>query len=79
MKTTRDNETTSIEPVDAKELFAQFFGTHQEFVTKYSHCPMCGSNLHFHYLTDFAHNRTQETARCLECAIKIRRVNHGLQ
>ncbi|MCC7440531.1 MAG: hypothetical protein IT285_02795 [Bdellovibrionales bacterium] len=79
MKPDRQPQMPSPEPIDARDLQAHFFGTPKEVIAKYTHCPMCGANLHFHYMTDFGTNRTHETARCLECAIKIRRVLHALQ
>ncbi|HTL11165.1 MAG TPA: hypothetical protein VL588_01675 [Bdellovibrionota bacterium] len=79
MKPERQQQLPTPEPMDAKDLLADFFGTPKDVLAKYSLCPMCGSNMHFHYLTDFATNRTQETARCLECAMKIRRLVHVLQ
>lgn len=57
----------------------QFFGTSKEVLDRYNHCTLCGSNLHFSHVTDFSRNLTQETARCPECGIKIRRMMHKLQ
>jgi len=58
---------------------AQFFGNPKDVMDKYSHCTLCGANLHFSHVTDFYRNLTQETAKCPECGIKIRRVMHRLQ
>ena len=77
MKTER-NQLPSAEPVEAKELFPQFYGEAKDVVARYTHCPICGSNMHFHYITDFTRNIAHETARCLECAIKIRKILHQL-
>ncbi len=68
---------TSAEPVTAK--IYQFFGTAKEVVSRYSHCPNCGANLHFTHVTDFSRNLTQETARCPECGQKARKALHRLQ
>jgi len=68
------NETT-----DANEALAQFFGTAQDVIQRYTHCVLCGANLHFTHMTDFSRNLTQETARCPECGVKVRRVMHRLQ
>ncbi len=57
----------------------QFFGTAREIVDSYTHCAICGANLHFTHMTDFTHNRTKETARCLECiSAKPRLMSHQL-
>ena len=55
------------------------FGTAKDVVNRYSHCDFCGANLHFTHVTDFTRNLTQESARCLECGLKTRRVMHRLQ
>ena len=57
----------------------QFYGTVKDMVEKYSHCTLCGANLHFMHVTDFQRNLTQETARCPECGVKNRQVLHKLQ
>lgn len=64
------------EEIDA---LSQFFGTVGDLVAKYTHCPLCGSNLHFSHITDFGKNLTHETARCPECSIQIRKHMHRLQ
>lgn len=56
-----------------------FFGTAKDVVAKYTHCALCGANLHFTHVTDFSRNTTQETARCPECGVKTRQVIHKLQ
>jgi hypothetical protein len=61
------------------EDLAQFFGTAKEVVERYTHCALCGANLHFTHITDFAHNLTQETAKCPECGVKARQIIHKLQ
>jgi hypothetical protein len=55
------------------------FGTAKDVVARYSHCVLCGANLHFTYVTDFAKNMTQESARCPECGVQARRSLHKLQ
>ena len=56
-----------------------FYGTAKDVVARYSHCALCGANLHFTHVTDFSRNLTQETARCPECGIKARQAMHRLQ
>lgn len=58
---------------------SQFFGKTPDIVARYTHCGMCGANLHFTHITDFSKNLTQETARCPECGFKARRLIHKLQ
>lgn len=65
--------------IDGLDLLAQLYGSPREVVTRYTSCALCGSKLHFSHITDFANNLTQETARCPECGIRIRRVMHKLQ
>jgi hypothetical protein len=55
------------------------FGTAKDVVARYTHCVLCGAHLHFTYVTDFAKNLTQETARCPECGVQARRGMHKLQ
>jgi uncharacterized protein with PIN domain len=69
----------SSETTDANENLAQFFGTARDVIQRYTHCVLCGANLHFTHLTDFSRNLTQETARCPECGVQARRVMHRLQ
>ncbi len=73
------NDFPSDEGNDDAEIFSQLFGSTQEAVARYTHCALCGANLHFTHLTDFSKNLTQETARCPECGIKARRLLHRLQ
>ncbi len=56
-----------------------FQGTAKDAVARYTHCAICGANLHFNYSTDFVRNVTQESARCPECGVKARHVLHRLQ
>lgn len=69
----------SEEGTEENEALSQFFGTARELVAKYTHCSMCGANLHFTHITDFSKNLTQETARCPECGVRARRRVHRLQ
>ncbi len=55
------------------------FGDASELMHRYTHCVVCHSRLHFTHLTDFSRNLSQETARCPECNLKVRRVTHRLQ
>ena len=75
----QDLPTDSTETSAVEEALANFFGTAQDVVARYTHCALCGANLHFSHVTDFAKNLTQETAKCPECGIKIRQVLHRLQ
>jgi DNA-directed RNA polymerase subunit RPC12/RpoP len=70
------SEETCEETTDA---LSQFFGTAREAVDRYTHCALCGANLHFTHITDFSKNLTQETARCPECGVRVRRLVHRLQ
>jgi hypothetical protein len=54
-------------------------GTAAEVVARYTHCALCGANLHFIHITDFSRNLTQETARCPECGVQARKAVHRLQ
>jgi DNA-directed RNA polymerase subunit RPC12/RpoP len=76
----RDAISSPVEDiVDAGSGLSQFFGTAQEVIARYTHCVICGANLHFTHITDFGRNLTQETARCPECGINARRATHRLQ
>jgi transcription elongation factor Elf1 len=67
------------EITDTNSTLAQFCGTAKEVLDRYSHCVLCGANLHFSHVTDFAQNITHETAKCPECGIKVRHAMHRLQ
>ena len=54
-------------------------GSIQDMLKKYFQCPVCGANLSFKHRTDFKQNLTEESARCPECEIRIRKVLHSLQ
>ena len=64
---------------ELSESLSQFIGTAQDVVDRYTHCVLCGANLHFTHITDFSRNLTQETAKCPECGIKVRSLIHRLQ
>jgi DNA-directed RNA polymerase subunit RPC12/RpoP len=64
---------------DENSGLSPFFGTAKDALAKYTHCALCGANLHFTHMTDFSRNLTQETARCPECGIKTRQIMHRLQ
>ena len=70
-----NNEETAPESV----TLSQFFGTARDVISRYSHCALCGANLHFSHVTDFSRNLTQETAKCPECGVKARQILHRLQ
>ena len=58
---------------------ASWLGTAREVIERYSHCVICGSNLHFTHITDFSRNITQELAKCPECGVRARKATHSLQ
>jgi DNA-directed RNA polymerase subunit RPC12/RpoP len=62
-----------------KSALSPFYGTARDVVARYTHCALCGANLHFTHVTDFARNLTQETAKCPECGVKARQSMHRLQ
>jgi len=70
---------TSTEVASENAGLSQFYGTAKDVVARYTHCALCGANLHFTHVTDFSRNLTQETARCPECGIKARQAMHRLQ
>lgn len=65
--------------ISEESALSHFAGTAKDVVERYNHCTLCGANLHFSHVTDFSRNLTQETARCPECGLKVRRVVHRLQ
>ena len=73
------NDLPGLETMDEIQAMAEIFGTSEEVVTRYSKCNLCGSNLHFSHVTDFSRNITQETAKCPECGVRVRKVMHKLQ
>lgn len=73
------DERDSFSENNETEGLSQFFGTAKEVVARYTHCALCGANLHFTHVTDFSRNLTQETAKCPECGIKSRHSVHRLQ
>jgi hypothetical protein len=73
------NDMPLEETFEEVDSFSQFIGSAREVVAKYTHCALCGGNLHFTHITDFSKNLTQETARCPECGIRARRMLHRLQ
>lgn len=66
-------ETTELEAI------TQFHGNSKDAMDRYTHCVLCGANLHFTHSTDFSRNLTQETAKCPECGVRVRSVMHRLQ
>lgn len=76
-------ETMDQSPSTESEAVARalnpFFGSARQVVHRYTHCVVCGSNLHFSQVTDFSRNLTSETVRCPECGLKARKVLHRLQ
>ena len=76
-----DTGDTATDSIAATELagLSPSYGTAKDVVARYTHCALCGANLHFTHVTDFSRNLTQETARCPECGIKARQAMHRLQ
>lgn len=74
-----ERNDTSTDEGTSSPADALYYGTASEAIARYTHCTICGGNLHFTHVTDFIRNITQETARCPECGLKIRRVVHRLQ
>jgi uncharacterized protein with PIN domain len=77
MSETKSSAATKSAPETV--ALTQFFGTAKDVVARYTHCTLCGANLHFSHVTDFSRNLTQETARCPECGVQARQVVHRLQ
>lgn len=73
----RENNESSVQSTDSD--YSQFFGKAKDVVNRYTHCDLCGGNLHFTHSTDFTRNLTQETAKCPECGVQVRAVLHRLQ
>jgi len=73
-----DRKEVELETENEAELSA-FFGSAKEAMDRYTHCVLCGANLHFVHRTDFSRNLTQETAKCPECGIQVRSILHKLQ
>jgi DNA-directed RNA polymerase subunit RPC12/RpoP len=76
---TPESNDTQAEQTTQQDSMPQFFGDVKDVVARYTHCALCGSNLHFNHITDFTKNMTQEIARCPECGVKARQVMHKLQ
>ena len=73
------SDVTSEEMQDEMDGFSTFLGATKEALVQFSHCTLCGANLHFTHITNFTTNLTQETARCPECGIKAHNLIHRLQ
>lgn len=73
-----DNAAEEAALADETSL-SHLFGSSKDIVSRYTHCALCGGNLHFTHITDFGRNLTQELAKCPECGIKARQVLHRLQ
>ncbi len=72
-------ETVTESNLSDETTLSHFFGSARDIVDRYTHCALCGGNLHFTHVTDFGRNLTQELAKCPECGIKARQVLHRLQ
>ena len=73
------NDLPADEVTEETDTLPHFLGTAQDYLERYSHCPLCGSNLHFTHVTDFVRNLTLETARCPECGVRARKAMYSLQ
>lgn len=73
------DEINEMQNIPAAPESSPLFGNAKDVVARYTHCALCGSNLHFTHVTDFSRNLTQETARCPECGVKARQAMHRLQ
>ena len=78
MNERKDPQTPAV-TAEFDPLSSQSFGTAREVMDRYTHCVLCGANLHFTHITDFTRNLTQETAKCPECGVKARQIIHKLQ
>lgn len=79
MSDARDMQGNDESAISEPTALSPTYGTKRDVVARYTHCALCGSNLHFTHVTDFARNLTQETARCPECGVKARESMHRLQ
>jgi DNA-directed RNA polymerase subunit RPC12/RpoP len=66
------------EGLEEMDTFSLLLGTAKDRVERYTHCALCGANLHFTHITDFSRNLTQESARCPECGISKGQLTHRL-
>ena len=73
------SEENSAETGNEAGTMSPLFGSVREILTRYTHCTICGGNLHFSHVTDFSRNLTQEIAKCPECGVRARNVMHRLQ
>lgn len=75
-----DETTHSADEMNEEtEFYLPFYGNLRDAMIRYSHCVLCGGNLHFSHVTDFGKNLTQESAKCPECGIRVRSMLHKLQ
>jgi len=74
-----DDREQQVATETMNESLLPYMGSAKDVVSRYTHCVVCGANLHFMHQTDFSRNVTQETAKCPECGIRVRSVMHRLQ
>jgi len=74
-----DRENQLENPAGENALLTPFQGSAKDAVDRYTHCVLCGANLHFTHSTDFGRNLTHETAKCPECGIRAQSTLHRLQ
>ncbi len=48
-------------------------------INQYFQCDQCGGALYFAHHTDFFRNITLETAKCIDCSGKTKKILHRLQ
>jgi transcription elongation factor Elf1 len=51
----------------------------EQFLEDYHNCPLCGSELMYTHVTNFAHLSVQEEAHCEPCNIRTKKDAHVLQ
>ena len=73
------NEQIGDENAEETGTLSPFFSSAKDAMAKYSHCAICGGNLHFTHMTDFIQNLPQEVAKCPECGVRARKLMHRLQ
>lgn len=51
----------------------------EQFLDDYHHCPLCGTELIYTHVTDFAYLKVNEEAHCEACNIRTKKDEHILQ
>ena len=50
----------------------------EQFLDDYNHCPLCGTELSYTHVTDFAFLQVNEEAHCDPCGVRIKKEKHVL-